>query len=74
MNLTNEKKRSNSMEFALKLAVAKAGGTCAIAASLGVTPQAVSQWRRCPSKRVLDVERESGVSRHDLRPDIFGDE
>ena len=74
MNLTKEKKLSNHMEFALKLAVAKAGGTTALASAIGVTPQAISQWAVCTPRRVMDVERESGVSRHDLRPDIFGDE
>lgn len=36
-----------------------------------LTPQAVSQWKQVPAERVIDVERVSGVSRHDLRPDIY---
>lgn len=43
-----------------------------IASLLGITPGAVSQWRRVPAERVLDVERITGISRHDLRPDIYG--
>lgn len=43
-----------------------------LAASLGITPGAICQWDRVPAERVLDVERETGISRHDLRPDIFG--
>lgn len=44
----------------------------AIAAQLGLTPQAVSLWKRVPAERVLDVERITGISRHVLRPDVFG--
>ena len=39
--------------------------------NLGITPGAVSQWRRVPAERVLEVERITGVSRHDIRPDIY---
>lgn len=50
-----------------------AGGPAALAKALGgVTPQAVSQWRKVPAERVLDVERLTGISRHHLRPDVFG--
>ncbi|WP_419952513.1 Cro/CI family transcriptional regulator [Methylobacterium sp.] len=58
---------------ALQLACEKAGGRKALAAAIGVTRQAIEQWRRVPAERVLDVERISKVSRHALRPDIFGD-
>lgn len=43
-----------------------------LAAELKVFPSAISQWTRVPAERVLDVERITGVSRHDLRPDIHG--
>lgn len=50
-----------------------AGGPAALAKLLGgVTPQAVSQWKKVPADRVLDVERITGISRHLLRPDVFG--
>ena len=35
-----------------------------------VTPQAISQWKQVPHDRVLDVERITGISRHELRPDL----
>ncbi|WP_081623477.1 Cro/CI family transcriptional regulator [Hoeflea sp. 108] len=61
------------MADAIETAVEVAGGPAALARSIGgLTPQAVSQWRKCPPERVLDVERITGVSRHLLRPDIFG--
>lgn len=43
----------------------------------GVSLPTWSRWetggRQIPASRVLDVEKLTGVSRHDLRPDVFGD-
>lgn len=61
------------MDEALATAKQKAGGATGLASKLGdITSQAVSQWKRVPAERVLDVERVTGVSRHKLRPDIYG--
>lgn len=58
---------------ALDEAIRRVGGVRAMARALGnISVQAVSNWRACPPTRVLDVERVSGVSRHRLRPDVFG--
>ena len=58
---------------ALELAKSKLGGNGGIATALGnLTSQAVSQWNRVPPARVLDIEALTGISRHELRPDIFG--
>jgi DNA-binding transcriptional regulator YdaS (Cro superfamily) len=47
-----------------------------VAREAGVTLAMWSRWetgsRQLPASRVLDVERITGISRHDLRPDIFG--
>lgn len=56
---------------ALRKAIEAAGAGKALAGRIGVTPQALSQWRRVPARRVLDVERASGVPRHVLRPDLY---
>lgn len=50
-------------------------GLTKLAEACKVTPQAVSKWLQngVPAERVLDVERVTGVSRHELRPDIFGE-
>lgn len=38
-----------------------------------LTSQAISQWQKVPAGRVLQVEGLTGLSRHELRPDVFGD-
>jgi DNA-binding transcriptional regulator YdaS (Cro superfamily) len=48
------------------------GRRTALAATLGITPGALSQWAQVPSERALDVERATGISRYSLRPDVFG--
>jgi len=49
------------------------GGARPLARYLGISPAAVQQWQICPADRVVEVERLSGVSRHRLRPDVFGE-
>ncbi|WP_425517823.1 transcriptional regulator [Stenotrophomonas geniculata] len=48
------------------------GGPAHIGRVCGVSSQAVSQWKRVPAEYVLTIEEATGVSRHDLRPDVFG--
>lgn len=60
------------METSIKDVAAKAGGVVALGKALGLSKGAVSQWRRVPVERVIAVEKLTGVSRHDLRPDVFG--
>ena len=45
-----------------------------VAKQLGVTKQAIWQWSKhgVPPTQVLKVEALTGISRHSLRPDIFG--
>ena len=56
---------------ALERAIEAVGGIDKLAGPLGITPQAVSQWDEVPPLRVLAVERVSGVSRQELRPDLY---
>jgi DNA-binding transcriptional regulator YdaS (Cro superfamily) len=59
------------MSDALMEARRRAGGLRAFGRLLGISGQAISQWRQAPAVRVLEIERLTGVSRHDLRPDIY---
>lgn len=71
-------------DAALTRAIEVAGGPAELARFITenheqITAQAVCDWKRCPPRRVLLVERatvdpETGqpqVTRHDLRPDLY---
>lgn len=68
------------MEQALQKAREAKGGSAGLAAAISeltgktITPQAISQWKVVPPTRVLAVEKVTGISRHELRPDIYGGE
>lgn len=47
-------------------------GPSELARAIKIKSQAVSQWKRVPAERVLEVERATGISRHTLRPDLYG--
>lgn len=59
----------------LERAIKQAGSQTALAGLLGVRQSHISNWKnrqgRIPAERVLDIERVTGVSRHDLRPDLY---
>jgi DNA-binding transcriptional regulator YdaS (Cro superfamily) len=52
----------------------KAGSASELARQLGIYPAAVLQWGKVPASRVSAAERIVGVSRHEQRPEFFGDE
>lgn len=60
---------------ALEKAINAAGSQATLARGIEVSQQLISYWLRkgkCPAEYALKVEAVSGVSRHELRPDIFG--
>lgn len=59
------------MRNAIQKAADSVGSITKLARYLGIQPQAIHQWRKTPAERVLEVERHSGVSRHELRPDLY---
>lgn len=72
-----------SSEQAFRQAVDKAGGQAATARICSTPERKVTQanvwwWlnkskiRQCPAEHVLAMEAATGMSRHELRPDIFG--
>ena len=59
---------------ALKKAIEAVGSQTALAKAVNVTPQAVQQWvsnGKVSHKKVIDVERVSGVHRSELRSDLY---
>ena len=60
---------------ALTAAVASAGSQAAFARALDVAQPTVWRWvkqtKQLPAEHVLRAEEATGVSRHDLRPDIY---
>lgn len=59
------------MEKLLEYLNAERGRRLRLAASLNVTPGAISQWRKVPADRLGDVSRATGIPPEELRPDIF---
>jgi DNA-binding transcriptional regulator YdaS (Cro superfamily) len=61
----------NERDPGIEIAIAEAGGGSKLAELLGITPAAVSLWKQIPVKHVLTIERELGIPRHELRPDVY---
>lgn len=60
----------------LIMAIDKAGGPTVLAKVLGITPEAICQWRTtqskvCPAHQVLRMETITGIRRERLRPDLY---
>lgn len=60
----------------LQKAIAKAGSASALARGLGVSPMTISLWRTrssgvVPVDRVMAIFDLTGVTPHELRPDIY---
>ena len=60
---------------ALKRAVDAAGGQASLARAVGVSQPSVWHWLnksgRLPAEYVIPTEAATGVSRHELRPDLY---
>lgn len=61
-----------SADSITRKAIKEGGGPTALGRKLGISQQAVQQWRRVPAVHCLAVESITGISRYDLRPDIYG--
>jgi DNA-binding transcriptional regulator YdaS (Cro superfamily) len=71
MTLVFAMKTRKKRDRALERAIEKLGSSARLAARIGITEQAISQWRRVPYLRVLEIERATGIPRTELRPDIY---
>lgn len=47
------------------------GGVSALAGILGVSRQAVWQWEQIPLKYLRQIEKDTGIPRQLLRPDLY---
>lgn len=62
------------IKSAIERAVEVAGSQSAFARQRGVSQPTVWAWlkaKRLPAEHVLGTEADTGVSRHDLRPDLY---
>lgn len=52
----------------------KRGAKTILARKLGITQEAVSQWKQIPTARAIQIERltKGKITRHEMRPDFFG--
>lgn len=55
----------------IRTAADRIGGVPRLAERIGVTRQAIYQWREVPVERIADIAAVTGVSRADLRPDLY---
>lgn len=55
----------------LQKAIDAIGSQAELARRLRIKAQSVTKWPRVPAERVLQVEAITGVSKHDLRPDLY---
>jgi len=75
---------TDERDESLLRAIELAGGPAALARFITaldgqepITAQAICDWKRCPPKRVIAVERATQVDgkplvgRHELRPDLY---
>ena len=60
------------MEKLLEYLNAERGRRIALAGTLKINPSAISQWDEVPIKRVAEIAAATGIPRHELRPDVFG--
>ena len=61
--------------IAQALALMSHGASKALAHACGIRPQNLTRWKRTgriPAWHCRTVEEHTGLSRHELRPDVFG--
>lgn len=62
--------------MSLQKAIKSAGSARELASRLGISPNAISQWKgklkgNVPPDRVLPVFHVTGITPHELRPDLY---
>ncbi len=71
--MEDDSKSAQIKNEAVERAIKSVGSQEIVAKRLGVSQTAVGKWlwRSCPAKRAVQLEELSGVSRSEIRPDIF---
>jgi DNA-binding transcriptional regulator YdaS (Cro superfamily) len=59
------------MDPVLRRVIEIAGGTAALAQLLGIQAPSIYSWRRVPPNRVKAVAAATGLTPHQLRPDLW---
>jgi DNA-binding transcriptional regulator YdaS (Cro superfamily) len=62
---------ATELVIGLNKAIKAAGSVSALARKLNIKRQAVAQWEAIPLDRVVAVEKATGISRQELRPDLW---
>ncbi|MEH2508796.1 TorA maturation chaperone TorD [Nitrobacteraceae bacterium AZCC 1564] len=57
----------------LDRAIDAAGGVAQLARKIGISQPSVSNWNKVPVQRVIAVETATGVSRNQLRPELYSE-
>ncbi|BBC01101.1 MULTISPECIES: Cro/CI family transcriptional regulator [Bradyrhizobium] len=57
----------------LERAIDAAGGVAELARKIGISQPSVSNWSKVPAQRVIAVEAATGISRDNLRPDLYSE-
>jgi len=55
----------------LRKALKVMGSRAKLGAALGISKQTISQWKRVPAERVMQVEEVTKIPRSVLRPDLY---
>ena len=63
--------RTSTRDAGLLAAIDAAGSITTLARGLGLSQPTVSVWKRVPPHHVIAVEALTGISRRELRPDLY---
>jgi DNA-binding transcriptional regulator YdaS (Cro superfamily) len=50
---------------------AERGRLTNLARALKITPAAINQWKIIPADKLVAISNETGIPRHELRPDLY---
>ena len=62
---------ANKFKEKINTWAAPIGGIPGLAARLKIKRQAIYQWDEIPTKRIVEIEKITGVDRSILRPDLY---